>query len=446
MINLGRFLAAQSVSGYEYIDENSPVKGGNSDSRLICEGDIYFALKGARADGHDFIPLIADKAVVSVVSKDYENNNKYPVIYSADPVSTMGEFAALWRKAHYAEVIGITGSNGKTTTKEMLVKILERKYKVISTFKNFNNQIGVPLTLFSIKDETEKAVVELGTNHFGEIKYLSEIADPDIALITNIGNAHLEELRNRHGVYTEKISLFTHVAAKGGRILLNADDEYLKDYKSGNIITFGKSGIADHYLDKLVPDDQGYPEFFFKGHHVKLKVPGLLNTKNALAAAAAAFEIGVEPEVIAVGLNGYEPSNNRYQIINFKNSKVILDCYNANPTSTSAFLEDISGMKGDFIVILGDMYELGDNSLKFHADIIAAALKYGFKKIFLTGPLMKKAKEVYSDAPALFHFDDQEELRTAFFEEAEKNINIAVKGSRKMALEKLTEGYHDTQD
>ena len=446
MISLGKFLGAHSVTGYEYIDQNAAVKGGNSDSRTIREGDVYFALKGARADGHDFIPQIAGKAAVSVVSAAYKNENRYPVIYSDDPVRTMGEFAALWRKAHSAEVIGITGSNGKTTTKDMLVKILEKTYKVISTFKNFNNQIGVPLTLFSIKDDTEKAIIELGTNRFGEIKYLSGISDPEIALITNIGDAHLEELRNRHGVYTEKISLFDHVASKGGKILLNADDEYLKGYKSGNIITYGKAGSTDHFLEKLKLNDEGYPEFIFKGCHVRLKVPGLLNTKNALAAAAAAFECGADPEVIAEGLSRFIPSNNRYEIINFKNSKIISDCYNANPTSTSAFLEDISKIKGEFVVILGDMYELGDNSLKFHSDIIGSALKYGFKKVFLTGSVMKKAKESYSEVPELFYFDDADELKAAFLKEAEKKINIAVKGSRKMALEKLTEGDHDTEN
>lgn len=442
MISLGKFLGAQSVTGYEYIDENFPVKGGNSDSRLLNEGEIYFALKGARSDGHDFIVQIAGKAAASVVSASYKNENRHPVIYSNDPVRTMGEFSALWRKEHSAEIIGITGSNGKTTTKEMLVKILEKKYKVISTFKNFNNQIGVPLTLFTIKEDTEKAVVELGTNQFGEIKYLSETADPDIALITNIGDAHLEALRNRHGVYTEKVSLFDHVVSKGGKILINTDDEYLKDYKSGNIVTFGTQGTEDHFLEKLALNDDGYPEFIFKGHRIRLKVPGLLNTKNALAAAAAAFECGAEPEVIADGLSSFEPSNNRYQIINFKNSRVYSDCYNANPTSVQAFLEDISKMKGEFVVILGDMYELGENSLKFHSDLIGSALKYGFKKVFLTGSVMKTAKESFKNAPELFYFEEFEELRSAFLSEAEKSINIAVKGSRKMALEKLTEGDH----
>ena len=442
MISLGKFLGAPSVTGYEHIDENTPVKGGNSDSRLLNEDEIYFALKGARSDGHDFIPQIAGKAAVSVVSASYKNENRYPVIYSADPVRTMGEFAAIWRKTSAAQVIGITGSNGKTTTKEMLVKILEKKYRVISTFKNFNNQIGVPLTIFTIKDDTEKAVVELGTNQFGEIKYLSEIADPDIALITNIGDAHLEALRNRHGVYTEKVSLFDHVVSKGGKILLNADDEYLKDYKSGNIITFGTKGNRDHYLENLTLNDDGYPEFIFKGCRVSMKVPGLLNTKNALAAAAAAFECGAGPEIIAEGLSSFEPSNNRYQIINFKNAKIFSDCYNANPTSILAFLEDISKMKGEFVVILGDMYELGENSLKFHTEIIGSALKYGFKKVLLTGSVMKTAKESFKNAQELFYFDEFEDLRTAFLTEAEKSINIAVKGSRKMALEKLTEGYH----
>lgn len=446
MISLSKFLGAQSVTGYEYIDENSPVKGGNTDSRLLNEGDIYFALKGARSDGHDFIPHIAGKAAVSVVSASYKNENRYPVIYSSDTVRTMGEFSAVWRRSHKAEVTGITGSNGKTTTKEMLVKIFEIKYKVISTFKNFNNQIGVPLTLFSIKDNTEKAVVELGTNHFGEIKYLSGIADPDIALITNIGDAHLEALRSRHGVYTEKVSLFDHVVSKGGKILLNADDEYLRDYKSGNIITFGTKGTEDHYLERISLNDEAYPEFIFKGCSIRLKVPGLLNTKNALAAAAAAFECGVEPEIIAEGLSSYEPANNRYQIINFKNAKVISDCYNANPTSTLAFLDDISQMKGEFIVILGDMYELGENSLKFHTDIIGSALKYGFKKVFITGSEMRRAKENYSSSNNIYYFDDPAELRSAFMKEAEQKISIAVKGSRKMALEKLTEGEHDTKN
>ena len=440
MVELNKLLASESVIGFEHVQINATVTGGKTDSRDICAGDIYFALKGSRSDGHDFIPDISGRAVVSVVNKDYKNAGKNPVIYSENVEKTLCEFAMLWRKNHKATVIGITGSNGKTTTKEMLVKILSDKFRLISTFKNYNNQIGVPLTLFKIKDDTEVAVVELGTNSIGEIRYLSRISDPDLAVITNIGEAHLEELKNKEGVYKEKTDLFEYVFVKRGKILVNTDDEYLREWKKGDIVTYGLNGKTDHGFNKIRMSEDGYPEFEFKGHAIKMKTPGMLNVKNALAAAAVAVELGVSSQEVASGLSLYEPSEKRYELIKYKNSSVLVDCYNANPTSTAAFLNDLTNIGTNFMVVLGDMYELGEMSKEFHSRIIDLASGKGFRRILLTGKEMKKALGEKPVQNSVKYFEKFEELKAEFEKEAEKGAYIAVKGSRKMELEKLLDG------
>ena len=354
MVRLSELLNISSVNGYEHVDKTAFVTGGKTDSRLITAGDLYFAFRGQNTDGHDFIPQCAEKGMAAaVVEKNYKNTGKFPVVYSTDVEKTLGEFAASWRKLHKAKIIGITGTNGKTTTKEILSKILSSKFRVISTFKNYNNQIGVPLTLLSINDDTEIAIVELGTNHPGEIEYLSRLSDPDIGIITNIGEGHLEFFKDKKGVYLEKSSLFEYLYKKGGRIYLNTDDEYLYEWEKGIVTTFGFKNSPDITFENIELNEKGLPEFSFNGTRASLSVPGMLNLKNALAASAIAFGLGMSSEDITRSLKEYRSADKRYELVRYKNSDVILDCYNANPTSMENFLNDISLMGKDFVLILG---------------------------------------------------------------------------------------------
>ncbi len=438
MVRLSELIQACSTGRTENTDGNVFVTGGNTDSRFIVEGNIYFALKGNNSDGHDYIPQACSKgASVCVADQSYVNTGKYPVIYSDDVERTLGELASQWRKLHNAKIIGITGTNGKTTTKEILGRMLSLKYHIISTYKNYNNHIGVPLTLLSIKDDTEYAIVELGTNHFGEIEYLSRMSDPDMGLITNIGEGHLEQFGDRSGVYSEKIKLFELIEKKSGKIFVNRDDDLLKEWNGGNTVSYGLNGTDKYTFTGIGTGEDGYAIFEYRGYEVKMNIPGLLNVRNAIAAAAVAGELGITPQEITSVLSTITLSDKRYETVGYKNSKVLLDCYNANPTSTENFLKDISFIKDYDTVVLGDMLELGATSERSHSMIIDTAAELGFGEVLLTGEEMRKAFGKGHYPLNLKYFGDFAELKKRFDEIASEGRNIAVKGSRGMKLEKL---------
>jgi UDP-N-acetylmuramoyl-tripeptide--D-alanyl-D-alanine ligase len=438
MVRLSELLKECSGCRSENIDGSVFVTGGNTDSRLIVEGNVYFALKGMNSDGHDFIPQVCLKnASVSVVDSSYVNSGNYPVIYSDNVERTLGELAGQWRRLHNAGIIGITGTNGKTTTKEILGRMLSLKYRIISTYKNYNNHIGVPLTLLSIKDDTEYAIVELGTNHFGEIEYLSKMADPDMGVITNIGEGHLEQFGDRNGVYGEKIKLFELLEKKNGKIFVNRDDGYLYGWSKGNIVTYGIEREAQYTFTNIATGQDGYPVFGFRGADVKMNIPGLLNVKNAIAASAIASELGITPEEISSVLSRITLSDKRYETVEYKNSRILLDCYNANPTSTEDFLKDISMINMYNVVVLGDMLELGATSAKSHIRIIETASGLGFARVLLTGDEMGKAFALKEYPGNISYFSEFNDLKNVFDEITSGGHNIAVKGSRGMKLEKL---------
>jgi UDP-N-acetylmuramoyl-tripeptide--D-alanyl-D-alanine ligase len=440
MIKLNELLRSSSVTGYENIDPDTFVAGGKTDSRQITPGDIYFALKGANSDGHDFVGQSTQKgACAGVVEEGFLNTGKFPVIYSKNVEKTLGEFAKCYRNGHSAKIIGITGTNGKTTTKEILGRLLSVKFRIISTFKNYNNQIGVPLTLLSIKDNTQIAIVEIGTNHFGEIEYLSSLSDPDYGLITNIGEGHLEFLIDKNGVYEEKSNLFKSVVKKGGKIFVNTDDEYISGWKDGDIKTFGSGRDNDYFFENIRTGSDGYPSFTFKGEDIKMAVPGMLNVKNALAAVSIASELGLTPTEIASVLKTYKPSDKRYELIIYRNSEVLLDCYNANPTSVEKFLSDVALYRNDAVIVLGDMLELGPESPKLHKRILDFAVTNKFKKIMITGEEMGRAYSTGLYNGKIDYYPVLTNLRSEFDKLAEEGNYIAVKGSRGMKLEKLTE-------
>ena len=441
MNKIEKYLSSESVTKHENIPPGFIVTGGKTDSRSISEGNIFFCISGNRSDGHHFVPEVSRKNCISVVDQSYVNSGKYPVIYSKNVIKTLGEFANIWRSSFDTLVFAITGSNGKTTTKEILLKILSERFCTVATKGNFNNFIGVPLTLFSIGKQTEMAVVEIGTNSEGEIRYLTEITDPDFGLITNIGDAHLEKLCDRKGVYREKASLFEYLYSKGGKILLNTDDEYLREWDRGNITNYGQEGKTQYRFDTVSLNSRGYPEFYFMEKFVSMKIRGMLNVRNALAAAAAATELGVSAEVTAKVLSGYTPSSNRYESLKYKNSTVLLDCYNANPTSVKEMLNDLSLTGGDYVIFLGDMFELGEMSDRYHSEVISYAIKIKPVRLFLTGKYMKKAYEkICVDDIQIEYIEKFEDLKRKFDEEAEKGSDLVVKGSRGLGLEKLTGG------
>ncbi|MCK4979867.1 MAG: UDP-N-acetylmuramoyl-tripeptide--D-alanyl-D-alanine ligase, partial [Candidatus Delongbacteria bacterium] len=332
-----------SVSKFEFVDLDRIVKGGSIDSREVKEGYLYFSLKGRNSDGHNFIGNALEEDIsAAVVDVGYKNSKNYPVLYSHDVEIAMGEIASLWRSRSKAKVIAITGSNGKTTTKEMLYDILKDNFKTIRTIKNYNNHQGVPLTLLSIQEDTEYAIVELGANHHGEISYLSKIAAPDMGLITNVGDAHLEFFGSKEGVKRAKEELFEYLFNNNGIIFVNNDDKYLRSWKKGNVVTYGSTEDSSYYYSEVGIDEYDNGKFSYYDKNVKLSMPGVLNVKNAIAATTIAKYIGVEDPVIEDKLYEFKPYDKRYEEIKYKNSNVILDCYNANPSSMKGIIRDMS--------------------------------------------------------------------------------------------------------
>jgi UDP-N-acetylmuramoyl-tripeptide--D-alanyl-D-alanine ligase len=436
MIKISDLITARGVISCENIDPDSAVKGGKIDSRIIEQGDIYFALKGRFSDGSKYIPDCFSKGMAfAVVEKNYVNEGNYPVVYTKNVEKTMGEMSLLWRKLHSAKVVGITGTNGKTTTKEMLACILSQKYKIISTYKNHNNQQGVPLTLFSIKTDTEIAIVEMGTSGPGEIAYLTSLSIPDAGLVTNIGEAHLERLKDKKGVYEEKINLFEFISKTGGQIFVNCEDRYLKKWNRGNITRYGKCSAVDAVYTDPVMDECNNPVFRFMGEKIRLEVFGSLNVKNAAAAAVMAGYFNMTGPEIAAGLKSYIPSDKRYQTVAYKNATVILDCYNSNPSSVTLFLQDL---KQETCLILGDMLELGEKSLAAHIEVVRLAQSLKFSTIMLFGDEMKKAlSHVKPHNETLQFFETFEELKAIFDKITTGRLTVAVKGSRGMQMERL---------
>ncbi|NOR44414.1 MAG: UDP-N-acetylmuramoyl-tripeptide--D-alanyl-D-alanine ligase [Candidatus Delongbacteria bacterium] len=438
MIKLNEILELPSISKFEFIDLDRMITGGAIDSREVKAGYLYFSLKGRNADGHNFIGNALEENIsAAIVEVGYDNFNNFPVIYSKDVEITMGEIASFWRLRSKAKIIAITGSNGKTTTKEMLYDILKDEFKTIRTLKNYNNHQGVPLTLLNIKEDTEYAIIEMGANHHGEIAYLSKMSAPDMGIITNIGDAHLEFFGSREGVKKAKEELFEYVHDHNGIVFVNSDDKYLKNWNKGNVVTYGSTEDNSYNYSEVGIDEYGNGQFNYKDQKIKLSLPGVLNVKNAIAATTIAKYIGIEDSVIKEKLKNFKPYDKRYEEISYKNSKVILDCYNANPSSMKGVINDMAEINDSYIFILGDMFELGESSKEEHRNIGLLFNEIRYKKLLLIGEDMKNCYDAIEDKSKVKFFYNIDELQEAFDGLANTEEKIIIKASRGLELERL---------
>lgn len=410
-----------------------------TDTRQIKKGAIFFALKGESFNANQFAEqaLLNGCSYAVIDEKEYDKGEAYILVENV--LQTLQQLAHFHREKLRIPFIGITGTNGKTTTKELLNAVLSQKYNTIATKGNLNNHIGVPLTLLSITTETELAIVEMGANHPGEIKFLSAIAFPDFGLITNIGKAHLEGFGNIQGVINTKKELFDFIQNKNGKLFVNADNTLLMDISKGiERITYGKTAQAA-CLGEIVNSDSFLQLKWFsrkmnKWYHIQTKLFGSYNFENVMAAICVGEFFEVEPEKIIQAISSYTPSNHRSQFKESVNNKILIDAYNANPTSMDACIRNF--MQSEFpnkIAIIGDMLELGDDSLNEHIKIIELLKSSGFEKIILVGP-------IFYDIPKpsnfiCFHQVDE----TAMY--IKKNnfsgYHILLKGSHGIHLEKL---------
>ncbi|MGE5409375.1 MAG: UDP-N-acetylmuramoyl-tripeptide--D-alanyl-D-alanine ligase, partial [Clostridiales bacterium] len=356
-----------------------------------------------------------------------------------------GDIAKIWRSKLNAKIVAISGSNGKTSTKEILTGILLEKFKVTRTLANNNNHIGVPLTILETGSDTEVLVLELGTNHFGEIAYTSEIAKPEFALITNIGESHLEFLQNLEGVAKEKISLFDETAKNGGLIFLNTDDKILKknakNYK--NLVSFGfndKAEVKGKIID--LKDGKTIVQVTYKEKSFKVNLPvyGLTNAKNFLASAAIALKLGLSFKQIKQGAESLSSFKNRLNVKNFDKFSLVNDTYNANPLSMRSAFEFIGSFQNRKrkIVVLGDMFELGKQASSAHKELASSLKKNKITEVYTIGKLMRLLNnELVDKKITAKHFTNREKLGAFLSDYNFDDSVVLFKGSRGMKMEEF---------
>jgi len=423
------------------------IKGISIDSRTIEQGQIYWSIKGARFDGHDFVNEVHVKgALCSVVSADFAKTfsaQNIALIIVPDTLKALHQLANVHRLKYDIPVVAITGSNGKTTTKEMLASILQQKQNIWKTKGNQNNQIGCPLTMLLLNDSHQAAVFELGTSEFGEIKILTKIVEPNHALITLVGDTHLENLKSRGGVAQEKLEIFKNLKP-GSTIYKNLDDPFISEYENDNLktITYSFEKDADVKCVFGSINDDGCGSLIINDSmEVQLKVPGIHNVRNALAAAALAQNLGFNHLEISEGLNAYTGFEKRMQIVKWNGIKILNDTYNANPASMKLAIDTIMEIKhsGKAVVAIGDMNELGEKSHEMHLDLLKYAAEKNVNKIFTVGLKMNKASEELnnSTSAAIELCGDLNDLAAKINHYVSEGDILLLKGSRSMQMEKV---------
>lgn len=425
------------------------------DSRQIEQDGIFIATKGERVDGHSFIPQVFEKGALGVVCEELPEVLPGVCIQVEDSFRALQDIAAYYREQLTIPVVGITGSVGKTSTKEMIAGVLSEKYNVLKTEGNFNNEIGVPLMILKIRQEHQIAVLEMGINHFGEMHNLSRMAKPDICVMTNIGQCHLEFLGTRDGILKAKSEIFDFANPKA-QVIVNGDDDklqllgtesvpYLKN--SMTLTRFGRGQQNEFYADHIKINglfgssmvvhtpDGAFP--------LEVKLPGEHQIYNALAATAVAMKLGMTPQEIAAGAAKVQAMGGRSHLIRTNRYVVLDDCYNANPVSMKAAVELLTNAVGRKVAILGDMFELGEKETQLHAGIGTFCAECGIDEVICVGSLSanmaQAAKESGAAGIQVYHYEELQQLRRDLPGLLQPGDNILIKASHAMHFEKLVE-------
>ncbi len=419
-----------------------PIGNVQVDSRLIKKGDLFIATVGEKTDGHRFIPDVWQKSALCAVGQQKLSSPSGPYLLVEDTLKALKDAAESYRKSLAIPVIGITGSVGKTSTKEMVAAILSQKYQVLKTPGNFNNEIGLPLTVFKIESCHEAAVLEMGMNHFGEMHRLSKIARPTHCLFTNIGVAHLEYLGSRDGILKAKSEMFDY-AAKDAEVFVNGDDDKLISLKN-RAVTFGLTPANKVFADQV--ENMGLEGLRCRIHaggvtftaHIPL--PGRHMVYNALAGTCIGLSLGLIPEEIQAGIRSLKPLDGRGNILHTGRYTLLDDCYNANPVSMCAMLDVLDHALTRKVAILGDMGELGEQSEALHASVGKHLGSIHADLVITIGPhseALHKAAKSAAPWSVCMHYDSQE----AFLEEADsllqKGDSILLKASHYMGFEHI---------
>ena len=426
------------------------VKGVELDSRKLQEGYLFIATKGERVDGHSFIGQAFDKGCYAVVCERLPENAVGPCIVVEDSFKALQDIASYYREQLDVKVVGITGSVGKTSTKEVIASVLSEKYNVLKTEGNFNNEIGLPLTVLKIRKEHEVAVLEMGINHFGEMHRLSRVAKPDVCVITNIGQCHLEFLIDRDGILRAKSEIFDYMNPEGV-VCLNGDDDKLitVEYVHGKRpIFFGKSDVCDIQAinvenlglegSKADVSENDATHEKEDSYSIRLYIPGEHMVSNALAAIAVGRTLGLSKEEMVKGIANAGSVGGRSNIIRDDVLTVIDDCYNANPVSMKAAIELLETAAAKRVALLGDMFELGDEEKQLHRSVGEFLVSKDVEKVICVGEL---AKEIYEGAQAgcaeCFWYAGKKELIENIHQLIEKGDTVLIKASHGMGFAEL---------
>lgn len=416
-------------------------EGVSTDTRTLRTGELFVALQGPNFDGCDYVAQAQDQGAAGAVV-DRKTDEGLAQITVEDTRLALGSLAAAWRQDQSAVVVGITGSNGKTTLKEMTAACLSQTAPTLATEGNLNNEIGMPLMLTRIEQSHRFAVLEMGANHAGEIAYLASLAEPDVVAITNAGAAHLEGFGSVEGVARAKGEILCGTSRPGVAVL-NADDEYFDYWKTLvtdiDIVSFGIDMVADVGAGHIRADGAG-SSFEMRlqdtSIDVRLPVPGRHNVRNACAAAAIATALGIAPEQIQVALEQVKPVSGRLQpLAGLHGSTLFDDSYNANPLSVAAAAEFLAGLPGQSWLVLGDMGELGDDSARLHREVGDVVKRAGVDRLFATGELSRNATEAFGKHAVWFGSVDA--LIDALRVSVTADANVLVKGSRFMRMERV---------
>jgi len=411
-------------------------KGICTDTRKITKACLFFALKGDNFDGNEFADEALDMGAIKVVIDDIRfHKNTGETILCANALQLLQKLATYHRKHLNIPIIAVTGSNGKTTTKELLNAVLSQKFITAATAGNLNNHIGVPLTLLSMTPETELGIVEMGANHLKEIERLTAIIQPEYGYITNFGKSHLEGFGSLDGVIRAKSELYKYIKEHQKTVFVNGNDpKQMELTKTMKRVTFGNDE-QDYYIS--LKDASKTVTVIFDGLEIQSQLIGIYNFHNIAAAIAIGAYYEVPPAKIKTAIENYVPSMNRSQIVKQGGHKIILDAYNANPTSMMAALENFKQAEGENkLMILGDMFELGTESEKEHQDITTFLEKDPFGNVLLVGSNFFKTKTKASHIILLESFED---LKNHLEAHKPSNTFMLVKGSRGMALERVLE-------
>lgn len=430
----GRYVGNESL-------KQTTITSVERDSRQIKDGSLFLAIRGERVDGHDFVQKCYDMgAVCAICEKDIPNATK-PYILVDSTLEAVKAVAKAYRNKFDIPVIGVSGSVGKTSTKEMLYAVLSQKFRTHKTQGNLNNELGVPLTLLAMPEDSEAAVIEMGISDFGEMTRLSEIVQPTICVLTIIGECHLENLGDRNGVLKAKTEMFKF-ARPNASYILNGDDDMLSsvtDIDGKRPVFFGFSSDNDYYAQDIQNNAEGKIgcTLCFDDTRLCVTIPaiGSYMVSNALAAVAVGKLLGLNDEQLKNGVQSYKTVGSRANVINTSGLKIIDDCYNANPTSVKASLDTLCNFDGRRVAVLGDMKELGTDELKLHFDTGAYAKQIGVDLLVAVGPL---AKELANGADGIW-CSDIENAKAKLTELLRKGDIVLVKASHSMHFEKIVD-------